>query len=594
MSSKKLFPNGEAAPEGSVSRYGNQWTNGIVLALSGLAAVVSFVALLFMLREMASMREQQTAFQEVLREQQTAFQTDLREELHYLKDQVLQMQLKQEKETEDKTASPPLSRKGPAGDVRSTEYRRRDHSATFWKRAAVHRRSKRDTEDNTTIPLEYNLEGVEVAKVRGPRYFSLGCWRDSGSNRAIATLEGTDARLDLTYNSRADAIEKCYQVAKSRGFFVFAVQNGGWCAGSATALTTYRKYGPSAGCRPDGEGGRRANDVYLMTEVLRGYGYECGCPAGPPGPRGRRGPRGPPGDQGENGADGQQGPPGLQGPPGDPGRDGADGQQGPAGDPGQNGTDGQQGPPGPQGPPGAPGRDGADGQQGPPGPQGPVGPPGQCSCPAPDCAAYKAAGHTTSGVYTLGSPLSGVEVYCDMDTAGGGWTVIQRRMDGSVPFNRTWEEYKRGFGNKNGEYWLGNDNIHRLTAQKNYTLRVEVMDWENQKRYAEYDTFRVAGESDGYRLTVSGYSGTAGDDMTYNNGQRFSTVDRDNDGWGADCSQQYGQGGWWFRSCSASLLNGQYLSACVDSCPYGQGVLWIHWRDRSYSLKSVSMKIRPR
>ncbi|XP_035674439.1 uncharacterized protein LOC118414482 isoform X3 [Branchiostoma floridae] len=106
--------------------------------------------------------------------------------------------------------------------------------------------------------------GGEVGKVQGPKYISLGCWKDTG-NRAIATLEGADARLDGSYTARADAIEKCYQVAKSRGYSVFAVQNGGWCAGSANALSTYRKYGRSAACGKDGEGGGWANEVYLIT-----------------------------------------------------------------------------------------------------------------------------------------------------------------------------------------------------------------------------------------------------------------------------------------------------------------------------------------
>ncbi|XP_035664242.1 ficolin-1-A-like [Branchiostoma floridae] len=78
-----------------------------------------------------------------------------------------------------------------------------------------------------------------------------------------------------------------------------------------------------------------------------------------------------------------------------------------------------------------------------------------------------------------------------METAGGGWTVIQRRQDGSVPFNRTWEEYKLGFGNTSGEYWLGNDNIHLLTSQENFTLRVDLMDWGGQTAYAEYSLFRI-------------------------------------------------------------------------------------------------------
>ncbi|XP_078574301.1 uncharacterized protein LOC144860780 [Branchiostoma floridae x Branchiostoma japonicum] len=115
-----------------------------------------------------------------------------------------------------------------------------------------------------------NKEGGEVAKVQGPKYItviSLGCWKDT-DNRAIATLEGTDPRLDGSYRARANAIEKCYQVAKSRGYSVFAVQHGGWCAGSATALSTYRKYGPSAACQADGEGGGWANQVYLITGKL--------------------------------------------------------------------------------------------------------------------------------------------------------------------------------------------------------------------------------------------------------------------------------------------------------------------------------------
>ncbi|XP_019634598.1 PREDICTED: fibrinogen-like protein 1 [Branchiostoma belcheri] len=184
-----------------------------------------------------------------------------------------------------------------------------------------------------------------------------------------------------------------------------------------------------------------------------------------------------------------------------------------------------------------------------------------------------------------------------MDTAGGGWTVIQRRQDGSVPFNRTLEEYKHGFGNKNGEYWLGNENIHLLTNQKAYTLRVDLQDWDGETRYATYDIFRVSGESDQYRLRISGYSGTAGDSMAGGhtlNGERFSTVDRDNDASSyRHCSQLYGQGGWWFGACGYSYLNGRYLRNCGYSCPSWQGVVWWHWRGVRYSLKSVSMKIRP-
>eukprot|EP00058_Branchiostoma_floridae_P000553 XP_002586041.1 hypothetical protein BRAFLDRAFT_110129 [Branchiostoma floridae] len=109
------------------------------------------------------------------------------------------------------------------------------------------------------LEVKYHCEGSESRE-----YISLGCWRDT-SDRAIPTLEGTDPRLDGDYKSRENPIEKCYQVALSRGFTVFAVQAGGWCGGSADGLNTYNKYGPSTTCASDGEGGPYGNEVYKIT-----------------------------------------------------------------------------------------------------------------------------------------------------------------------------------------------------------------------------------------------------------------------------------------------------------------------------------------
>ncbi|XP_019614540.1 PREDICTED: uncharacterized protein LOC109462428 isoform X1 [Branchiostoma belcheri] len=107
--------------------------------------------------------------------------------------------------------------------------------------------------------------GNQVYKITDalPKIVSLGCWKDTG-NRAIPTIEGSDARLDGSYGARRDAINKCYQAAKSRGYTYFALQNGGWCATSATAGKTYQKYGPSTTCRTDGEGGPWGNQVYQI------------------------------------------------------------------------------------------------------------------------------------------------------------------------------------------------------------------------------------------------------------------------------------------------------------------------------------------
>ena len=100
-----------------------------------------------------------------------------------------------------------------------------------------------------------------------------------------------------------------------------------------------------------------------------------------------------------------------------------------------------------------------------------------------------------------------------MTTNSGGWTVFQRRLDGSVDFFLDWASYKNGFGDLNGEFWLGNDNLHHLTATVDATLRVDLEDFDGDTRYAEYTTFDVADEGDKYRLLIGGYSGTAGDAM---------------------------------------------------------------------------------
>jgi len=130
------------------------------------------------------------------------------------------------------------------------------------------------------------------------------------------------------------------------------------------------------------------------------------------------------------------------------------------------------------------------------------------------CSRWLEDGFTSSGVYTI-NPDGGkpIQVLCDMTTDGGGWTVFQRRLDGSVDFYLGWESYKNGFGDLNCEFWLGNDNLHRLTAVDNVTLRVDLEDFDGDIRYAEYTIFKVADEADKYRLLIGGYSGTAGDSM---------------------------------------------------------------------------------
>ncbi|XP_053316306.1 fibrinogen beta chain [Spea bombifrons] len=219
------------------------------------------------------------------------------------------------------------------------------------------------------------------------------------------------------------------------------------------------------------------------------------------------------------------------------------------------------------------------------------------------------------------------KVYCDMTTQDGGWTLIQNRQDGSVGFGRTWDAYKSGFGNiaqdggkgicdMPGELWLGNDKISQLTNLGPTEALIEMEDWEGNKVAAQYSGFTVQNEANKYQLSVSGYKGTAGNalmdgasqlkaenrTMTIHNGMFFSTFDRDNDGWlqadpNKQCSKEDG-GGWWYNRCHAANPNGRYYWGghyTWDMAKHGtdDGVVWMNWKGSWYSMKKMSMKIRP-
>ena len=178
-----------------------------------------------------------------------------------------------------------------------------------------------------------------------------------------------------------------------------------------------------------------------------------------------------------------------------------------------------------------------------------------------------------------------------METDGGGWTVFQRRQDGSVDFYRYWTDYENGFGDLTGEFWLGLSKIHRLTKEGSNTLRVDLGDFEGNTAYANYSTFSISDGSTEYILTVGGYSGTAGDSMAYHNGMRFSTRDNDNDnnaGWNCAIGLT---GAWWFNSCFSSHLNGGYYTNPTGAGMWS-GIIWYVWKGDSYSLKFTEMKTR--
>ena len=170
--------------------------------------------------------------------------------------------------------------------------------------------------------------------------------------------------------------------------------------------------------------------------------------------------------------------------------------------------------------------------------------------------------------------------------------VIQRRIaNGNVNFTRDWNDYVNGFGDLNGEFWYGLDNIHCLTTRDEVELRIDmVMEDDGSELTWTYQNFTVAGANDNYTLTIGGGVGTGRDAMDYHNGQQFSTYDNDNDQDSGNCAYRH-QGGWWYNACYYANLNGPH------DIPPNPSVHQVHakmrWNDGVWrDVSSSEMKIR--
>lgn len=206
-----------------------------------------------------------------------------------------------------------------------------------------------------------------------------------------------------------------------------------------------------------------------------------------------------------------------------------------------------------------------------------------------DCSQAMLNGDTTSGLYTIyinGDKTQALEVYCDMTSDGGGWIVFLRRKNGREDFYRNWKAYAAGFGDRREEFWLGLDNLSKITAQGQYELRVDLQD-HGESAYAVYDRFSVGDAKSRYKLKVEGYSGTAGDSMNYHNGRSFSTYDKDTDSAITNCALSY-KGAFWYKNCHRVNLMGRY-----GDNNHSQGVNWFHWKGHEYSIQFAEMKLRP-
>lgn len=216
-----------------------------------------------------------------------------------------------------------------------------------------------------------------------------------------------------------------------------------------------------------------------------------------------------------------------------------------------------------------------------------------------DCKKLKDNGYDKSGIYEINlNDGNGVfKVFCDMNLQDGGWTIIQRRIDNTTSFNRNRDEYNVGFGSFNGNFWLGLENIRRITDTGTHELYIGLQSFTGGLvAFSRYGSFSLDTDANDYTLTVDNFDteSTAGNSLSVHSSHPFSTPDEDNDGTGVHCASDHSSG-WWFRSgCREANLNGvyHYTGQQPASPATSDGIVWNAWEDE-IPRKTVVMAIRP-
>uniref|UniRef100_A0A182JV12 Fibrinogen C-terminal domain-containing protein n=1 Tax=Anopheles christyi TaxID=43041 RepID=A0A182JV12_9DIPT len=186
--------------------------------------------------------------------------------------------------------------------------------------------------------------------------------------------------------------------------------------------------------------------------------------------------------------------------------------------------------------------------------------------------------------------LENISGLSNVPSLDGEWIVFQYRSNGSVDFNRTWDEYRTGFGSTRGEHWLGLAALEQILTKRSHELLIVMENFKGTTVYAHYAAFRIGTEQEKYAITTVGkYDGTAGDSLSFHNGSKFTTFDQDNDRHTLNCATVYG-GGWWFKDCYSCFLNGVYITT---SQGMEKGLIWYSFTGPFESLKSTKMMIRP-
>ncbi|XP_077005567.1 angiopoietin-related protein 3 [Tamandua tetradactyla] len=209
-----------------------------------------------------------------------------------------------------------------------------------------------------------------------------------------------------------------------------------------------------------------------------------------------------------------------------------------------------------------------------------------------DCTTIYNRGEQRSGMYAIRPNNSQVfNVYCDVK-AGSSWTLIQHRIDGSQNFNETWENYKYGFGNLHGEFWLGLEKIYSIVKQSNYILRIELEDWKDNKHYIEY-SFHLGNHQTDYTLHLVEITGNVPSAFPEHKELAFSTWDHKAKRH-LNCPENYSGGWWWHDVCEENHLNGKYNKPRSKTKPERRrGICWKSQNGKIYSIKSTKMLIHP-
>ncbi len=219
--------------------------------------------------------------------------------------------------------------------------------------------------------------------------------------------------------------------------------------------------------------------------------------------------------------------------------------------------------------------------------------------PLENCKAIQESGFNTSGLYVIRPKHNSGEftVFCDMTLLGGGWTVIQRRLDDSLNFNRKFKSYQNGFGDFFENFWLGLEKMHQLThGTEDMELHVGLESFNGGNAFARFSNFFIENEDAGYTLRIGECdpTSTAGDSLASHNGMKFSTTDNDRDSLKDINCAEMTKGGWWYKNCHDSNLNGLYYKNGKLASHVPDGIIWQHWLGDSTSLKTVVLAIRPK